>query len=144
MKWIDTLIKLRKDSVDSIERELVKVQANLNAQETILKSLIGDFQSIVMPTQSTGAVLKQFSIQREYATQAIKAQEIYVQNLIVVVQDYQNRLLEANKELEQAKYIKADYVKKELFKAKQKEQKVIDELASQRFYENNKENKIDV
>lgn len=136
MKWIDTLIKLRKDSVDLRERELMKVQSNYNEQEKILHNLHNEFLAIKMPQISSGGMLRQFSLQRDYSMRAIKEQQILLQNLKQYLQSLRESLLQANKELEQAKYIKADFVKKELHKMKQKEQKILDELASQRFYIN--------
>jgi flagellar export protein FliJ len=134
VKWIDTLIKLRKDSVEGIERELVKLQSNINIQNITLVRLNGEFRSVEIPQQANGAMLQQISMQRSFAMSAIKEQEMLLQKLEKKAQELTDRLLEANKELEQAKYIKADYVQKAMQKAKQKEQKIVDELASQRFF----------
>jgi len=134
VKWIDTLIKLRKDSVEGIERELVKLQSTINIQTIALARLNSDFRSVEIPQQANGAMLQQISMQRSFAMSAIKEQELLLQKLQKKAQELTDRLLEANKELEQAKYIKADYVQKAMQQAKQKEQKVVDELASQRFF----------
>ena len=144
MKWIDTLIKLRKESVDAFEKELMKVQSIYNAEEKKMQLLQEQLRGIKMPQASSGARLKQFSLQRNYANQAIKEQNILLENISEHLQSVRESLLEANKELEQAKFIKADYVKKELYKAKQKEQKMLDELASQKFYLNQQVAAIDV
>lgn len=139
MKWIDTLIQLRQQSVDNAQKMVAQLQGKLQLQETILTQRHSDFQSIQLPRQSSGAMLKQFSIQRDFALQSIKEQEGFVQKTKELLEKARQEYFTAHTELEQAKYIKADYVKKELYKAKQKEQKLIDELASQRFYINHKE-----
>jgi len=136
MKWIDTLIKLRKDSVEARKRELIRVQSIYNEQIKKMQYLQEEFRSITIPKASNGAMLQQFSLQRSYSMRAIKEQHNLISNLEQQLQNLKEALLEANKELEQAKYIKADYVKKQLHRAKQIEQKRLDELASQRFYTN--------
>jgi len=138
MKWIDTLIKLRKDSVEAHKRELIKVQSVFNEQEKKMQYLQEEFRNIAISKASNGAMLQQFSLQRSYSMRAIKEQQNLISNLARQLQNSKEALLEANKELEQAKYMKADYLKKQLNRAKQIEQKRLDELASQRFYNNQK------
>lgn len=134
MKWIDTLIQLRQDSVDNTQKELAKLQGHLQQQKFLLQRLQNEYQAIELPRHSNGAILKQFTTQRDFATKAIKEQAAVVAKIEQEVERLQQQYLQTNQELEQAKYIKADHVKKELYKQKQKEQKLIDELASQRFY----------
>ena len=144
MKWIDTLVQLRKEKVDSIEKDLMNLQSMQTSAQATLSRYIQDFNEIVMPQASNGAMLQQLTMQRGFATAAIKEQKEQLRVIDEKLEAMQNVLLEANKELEQAKYIKADYVKKELYKAKQKEQKRLDELASQRFYLTHRQGHSDV
>jgi|GEM_PF-3543735 len=138
MKWIDTLIKLRKDSVEARKRELIQVQSIYNEQIKKMQYLQEEFRNIAIPKANNGAMLQQFSLQRSYSMRAIKEQQNLISNLEQQLRNLKEALLEANKELEQVEYIKADYVKKKLHRAKQIEQKRLDELASQRFYNNQK------
>lgn len=144
MKWIETLLQLRKDSADSIEKELVQAQAVLNSEQSILWQLKKEFDSIVLPKQSTGMVMQQITLQRNYHAKSLQMQMEKVQRIGKKVKILQESLLEANKEYEQAKYIKADYVKKQMQAQKKQEQKRIDELASQRFYLEHHEGRYNV
>ncbi len=139
MKWIETLVKIRKESVDSLEREVALHNARLSRAQSVLSTLREDYRHIQIPQSSNGAMLGQVSLQRKFAQNAIKEQEQKLFALQQKLAHAKEALQEANKELEQAKFIEADHVKKELQQQKRREQRFLDEISSQRFYINQRE-----
>ncbi|MGM0532925.1 MAG: flagellar export protein FliJ [Campylobacterota bacterium] len=134
MQWLETLLKLRKDTLQSIEKELSLLQSEKNRQESNYNRLRQDALALQLPQKSSGAMISWISMQKRYATQALQAQQQKLAQVHKRIEQTKQRYLEANQEYEQAKYLKADYVKKRAYVQKQKDQKFLDELSSQRFY----------
>ena len=138
MKWVSTLVKIRKDNLDKIERELIKLNYQISKESEKLYKLKEEMKNFSLPFCASGGYLQQYRLQKSYAREVYLNQQNIVDNLYHHQQMLQEKLKEANMEYEQANYINAQYLKEQIKKSKHKEQIFTDELSSQQFYLKNR------
>jgi len=125
----DGVVKLKKQKVDSIQKNLQKINASINELNLKISSLEESLRSFTIPREGKISIINQIKHQ-----QGIIRDEIAkLQNQITVLKSRKNELLEelkkANTEYEKMKYLQNEEIKKALKELKLKESREMDELA---------------
>ena len=132
------LVKLRKQQFDQAEQDLASANALVLKLEREKIKLQQESSNIALPTVGKGGQLAALMAQKEAMRRAIEVCETQIEAAKQAKKEKETALKKANIAYEQAKAIEAYYVKKKLSKEKRDIQNSLDEIASQRFWRDNR------
>jgi chromosome segregation ATPase len=125
----DSIVKIKKEAVDRIERNIQKINSSINMLKEKISSLQETLSSLSFPKEGIFSVFNQIKLQRDFLIQEINN----LSSQIEVLQNRKKELLEelkkANLEYEKMKYLKDQEIKKILKEKLKKESLEMDELA---------------
>jgi len=130
------LVKLRRQQFDQAEQDLASANALVLKLEQQKAKLQQESSNIALPTVGKGGQLAALMAQKEAMRTAIEACEAQIEAAKRAKSEKEEALKQAHIAYEQAKAIEAYYVKQMVEKEKRDIQNSLDEIASQRFWQN--------
>jgi 2-polyprenyl-3-methyl-5-hydroxy-6-metoxy-1,4-benzoquinol methylase len=130
------LVKLRRQQFDQAEQDLASANALVLKLEQQKAKLQQESSNIALPTVGKGGQLAALMAQKEAMRTAIEACEAQIEAAKRAKSEKEAALKQAHIAYEQAKAIEAYYVKQMVEKEKRDIQNSLDEIASQRFWQN--------
>ena len=125
----DSVVKVKKQAVDNIERNIQKVNASINELKYKIKELNETLLSFSLPKEGSFALLNQIKHQQHILREEIEK----LKNQIIILENRKKELLnelkKANIEYEKMKYLQAEEIKKIIKEKKLKEARDMDEIA---------------
>jgi len=125
----DSVVKIKKQTVDSIERNLQKINASIRDLKDKIRELDKTLLSFSLPSEGSFALINQIKHQQH----VIRDEILSLKNQIIILENRKKELLEelkkANIEYEKMKYLQSEEIKKALKERKLKESRELDELA---------------
>ena len=125
----DSVVKLKKQTLDNIERNLQKINASIQNLNARIEELNNTLLSFTFPKEGNFALLNQIKHQQHI----IRDEIMNIKNQILVLEGRKKELLDelkkANIEYEKMKYLQAEEIKKILKEKKLKEARDMDEIA---------------
>jgi len=137
------LVKLRKQQFDQAEQDLASANALVLKLEQEKLKLQQESSSIALPAVGKGGQLAALMAQKEAMRRAMEVCEAQIEAAKQAKKEKETALKQANIAYEQAKAIEAYYIKKVVEKEKRDIQNSLDEIASQRFWRDNIEVKME-
>lgn len=125
----DSVVKLKKQQVDNIEKNIQKINASINELNQKIQNLKSSLFSFDIPKNGNFATLRQIKFQQHFIREEIeklKQQTIILENR---KKELLNELKIANIEYEKMKYLQAEEIKKILKEKRLKEARDMDEIA---------------
>jgi len=123
------ILKIKKQTVEKIERNIQKINASIQMLQNKINSLNNDLSSFSFPHDGDFRQFQQVKLMQENLINEIKNFE----NQIKILENRKNELMEelkkANIEYEKIKYLHELEIQKILKKRKQKENQEMDEIA---------------
>jgi flagellar export protein FliJ len=125
----DSVVKVKKQTVDNIERRIQKVNASINTIKNKIEELNNTLLSYSLPREGSFALLNQIKHQQHILREEIQN----LKNQIVILENRKKELLnelkKANIEYEKMKYLQAEEIKKIIKEKRLKEARDLDEIA---------------
>jgi len=125
----DSVVKLKKQTLDNIERNLQKINSSIQSLKNKIEELESSLLSFTFPKEGHFAELNQIKHQQNILRNEINN----LKNQISILEGRKKELLEelkkANIEYEKMKYLQAEEIKKTLKEKKLKEARDMDEIA---------------
>ncbi len=125
----DSVVKVKKQKVDTIERNLQKINASINELNNRIEDLNKTLLSFSIPKEGNFALLNQIKHQQHILRGEIQN----LKNQIVILENRKKELLEelktANIDYEKMKYLQAEEIKKIIKEKRLKEARDMDEIA---------------
>lgn len=137
------LVKLRKQQFDQAEQDLASANALVLKLEQEKLKLQQESSNIALPAVGKGGQLAALMAQKEAMRRAMEVCEAQIEVAKQAKKEKETALKQANIAYEQAKAIEAYYIKKVVEKEKRDIQNSLDEIASQRFWRDNIEVKME-
>ncbi len=127
------LIKLKKDAMDTAERNLQQANQTLRLAEQSLDEAYDELNNATIPPVGTMTEFKNSRLLIEGQRQIIQEKKNWVANASDQVEKAKVVLKKAMVDYEKFKYLEAQQIKEELKKAKRREQRDLDEIAVQTY-----------
>ena len=125
----DSVVKVKKQKVDTIERNLQKINASIQNLNTKIEELTKTLLSYTFPKEGNFALLNQIKHQQHIIRDEIDN----LKNQVLVLEGRKKELLEelkiANIDYEKMKYLQAEEIKKTVKEKRLKESRDMDEIA---------------
>ena len=125
----DSIVKIKKNEIEKIERNIQKINASIRMLEDKILALNNKLSSFSFPKNGSFSEFNQYKMMQSSLIEEINN----LKNQILILENRKKELLEeykkANIEYEKMKYLQAEEIKKRLKKQKQKEQIEMDEIA---------------
>ncbi|EDM23189.1 flagellar export protein FliJ [Caminibacter mediatlanticus] len=125
----DSVVKIKKQKVDKIERNIQKINSSIKMLQMKIEELRKSFNSLSLPSSGNFATLQQISLQKNTFLSEIKSYE----NQIKILENRKSELIKelkkANIEYEKMKYLQNEEIKKKIKNIRLKESKEMDEIA---------------
>jgi flagellar export protein FliJ len=125
----DSVVKVKKQAVGKIERNLQKLNATIHKLNSTIENHNKTLLSFTFPKEGNFALLNQIKHQQHILREEIQR----LKNQIMVLESRKKELLEdlkkANIEYEKMKYLQAEEMKKIIKEKKLKESRDLDEIA---------------
>jgi flagellar biosynthesis chaperone FliJ len=125
----DSVVKLKKQQVDNIEKNIQKVNASINNLKEKIQNLQNSIFSFQIPKSGDFALLNQIKHQQHILRNEIDN----LKNQIIILENRKKELLnelkKANIEYEKMKYLQAEEIKKIVKEKRLKEARDMDEIA---------------
>jgi len=137
------LVKLRKQQFDQAEQDLASANTMVKKLQQEKEKLQNESSDIALPTVGKGGQLAALMAQKEAMRRAIEICEAKIEAAKRDKAQKEEALKLASIAYEQAKAIEAYYVKKMVEKERRNIQNTLDEIASQRFWRDNKKWRIE-
>lgn len=128
-----SLVVLKKNTVDKIERELQQLHRDLRGAENALQESKIFLESLQIPQTGTIAQIKASSLLFHSQRTQIKQNQEKIYTLESKIQQTKNNLKKEMIEYEKFKYLELEEIKKRLKEAKIAESKELDEIALMTF-----------
>ncbi len=125
----DDLLKIRKQQVDKLERDLEKVNSAINNIQKQIEIKHKELEQLSIPKSGKFYLINQLKHNIFLINQEIKTLKNQLNTLNERKELIINNLKSANIEYEKIVYLKNEEIKKEIKKIKNKEIKEIDEIA---------------
>jgi len=125
----DSVVKVKKQKVDTIERNLQKINSSIQNLKNKTEELTKTLLSFSLPKEGNFALLNQIKHQQHILRDEIQK----LKNQIVILENRKKELLEelkkANIDYEKMKYLQAEEIKKMIKEKRLKEARDMDEIA---------------
>ncbi len=125
----DSVLKVKKNEVEKIERNIQKINVSINMLKEKIKKLNDKLSLLSFPKNGSFSEFNQYKLMQNILIDEIDNLE----NQINVLENRKNELFKeykkANIEYEKIKYLQAEEIKKLIKKQKQKENIQMDEIA---------------
>jgi len=125
----DSIVKIKKQAVESIERNLQKINTSIAMLKNKIEELNETLFSFTFPKVGNFSLLNQIKHQQHILRNEIQN----LKNQTITLENRKRELLEelkkANVEYEKMKYLQAEEIKKMLKEKKLKESRDLDEIA---------------
>ena len=125
----DSVVKVKKQKVDAVERNLQKINASIQKLKIKIEELHKTILSYTLPKEGSFALLNQIKHQQHIIREEIQNLE----NQIVILENRKKELIDelkkVNIEYEKMKYLQAEEIKKKVKEQRLKEARDMDEIA---------------
>ncbi|MFP4486361.1 MAG: flagellar export protein FliJ [Campylobacterales bacterium] len=132
----DKLVQVRKTQADRFEVQIAQIRLSIQAQELEVETKRAELSAVVTPSKGNVAILQEYSA-------AKKVMAMHINHLLNQLEETKKELHStqlkyklAMMEYEKSKHLRDTEIQKTILEMKKREQKDIDEIASQLF--NNK------
>lgn len=123
------MVKINKQKVEKIERDIQKINSSINELNNKIKELEELLSSFLIPKKGNFSYFNQIKSQQFFIRDEIKR----VKNQIIMLENRKKELFEelkkANIEYEKVKYLQIQEIKKIIKKNRLKEAREMDEIA---------------
>lgn len=132
----DKLVQVRKTQVNQLEAKIAQIRATIKNQELEIDRRKSELNLVTTPKEGSISILQSYLAAKKVMSLQIKELLERVESIKKELNSVQLKYKLAMMEYEKSKHLKDSEIQRAIVEMKQKEQKDIDEVASQLF--NNK------